>query len=459
MNHFGVRKVSPRTAAFQSAMESSRACLTKLSPTEAGQKAAELAFTKRKSKQTHRMDSLLAHAGVDHLNDGEIHKNIPMSPPLHVATTYTRPPDGQYLETDSIYSRHDNPTRLLLEQEIARLDGNGIFPSDGPQPHSFAWSSGMMAVSGLILAHQAPLTVLLPMDLYHGTSTVLHEVFTRFGVTVKRVDWRTLDTSEETARDTAKAIPPDHQVVVWMETPSNPLCHVIDIERVCNWTRESISQPATIVVDSTMAPPVIQQPLRYPVDVVLHSATKYLAGHSDALIGTLTTNPTTKQGKKLATRLEEVQVMTGGVASTWDAWLCLRGLRTLAVRVRQQCQTAQRVAEFLESRVPAVHYPGLASHAQHAIARKQMSLYGGVLSLDMGTEARAVALAAALQTIQRATSLGGTETLIEHRASIEPEGRVTSPPGLLRLSVGLEDPADLLEDFQQAIDIVNQICS
>lgn len=427
---------------------------------QAGLQAAQLAAAKthKANKTSHHhggMDSVLAHAGVATPEDLTVHENIPMAPPLHMATTYTRPADGEYLASDSIYSRQDNPTRVLLEQEIARLDGHGLFSSTEPQPRAFAFASGMMAVSALILAHQAPLTVLLPIDLYHGTSTVLFDVFSRFGVVVQRVDWNNLKDI-----DIATIIPENHSVVVWMETPSNPLCHVIDIEAVCTWTHANFStlQPATIVVDSTLAPPTIQQPMQYKVDVVMHSATKYLAGHSDALIGTLTANLTTKQGQLVAERLSQVQGMTGGVASTLDSWLCLRGLRTLAVRVRQQCQTAQRVAEYLNAHdsVAMVHYPGLSSHPQHAVAQRQMKMYGGVLSLNVGSQVRAVALAAALQTIQRATSLGGTETLIEHRASIEPKGRVTSPPGLLRLSVGLEDAEDLLEDLKQALEIMEQ---
>ena len=317
---------------------------------EAGQASAKLAAKTRKgSHNQHGMGTVLAHAGVfssTHTNtndDASHYHNIPMSPPLHMATTYTRPADGEYLETDSIYSRMDNPTRLLLEQEIARLDGHGLFArADDVQPRTVALSSGMQAVSTLILAHRAPLTVLLPVDLYHGTSTVLHEVFASFGVAIQRVDWRDLDNVK------TGTIPADHAVVVWMETPSNPLCHIIDIDEVCTWTRVNIEQPTTIVVDSTLAPPTIQQPLQYGVDVVMHSATKYFAGHSDASLGTLTTNPTTVQGQYLATRLPAVQVMMGGVASTIDSWLCLRGLRTLSVRVRQQCQSAHRVAEYLQ---------------------------------------------------------------------------------------------------------------
>eukprot|EP00977_Amphora_coffeiformis_P016556 scaffold5158_cov153-Amphora_coffeaeformis.AAC.5 len=464
MRNMRVLANAGRAPAAGLAARVSRA-MSSLTPAEAGRRAAELVAQKCKSTTT-RVDTSLAHAGVV-----DKQHNTAMSPPLHMATTYTRPPDGEYLVTDSIYSRMDNPTRLLLEQEISKLHGYGLNMNqnetkDAPekvQPSSFAFSSGMMAATALVLAHQTPLTVLLPLDLYHGVSTVMHDVFTKFAnVTVKRVDWRMLEDEDVTQfQQMASEIPVDHSVIVWIETPSNPLCHVIDIERVCSWVHAN-TLDATLVVDSTLAPPTIQQPLRYPVDVVMHSATKYLAGHSDALLGTLTTNPTTRAGQRLAERLHQVQEMTGGVASTMDAWLCLRGLRTLAVRVRQQCQSAQRIAEFLERQaaVTAVHYPGLPSHPQYEIAQQQMSMVGGgVLSFDMGTEVRAVSLAAALQIIQRATSLGGTETLIEHRASIEPEGRVTSPPGLLRLSVGLEDADDLLADLQQALDIMQEVCS
>jgi cystathionine gamma-synthase len=192
----------------------------------------------------------------------------------------------------------------------------------------------------------------------------------------------------------------------------------------------------------------------------MHSATKYMAGHSDALLGVATASPVTERGREMAHLMRGVQTATGGVASSFDSWLTLRGMRTLQVRVERQCATALTVAEYLNqhSLVTAVHYPGLSSHPQHEVAKRQMKMgFGGVLSFELADEVQATALAGALQTIQRATSLGGTETLIEHRASIEPPERRTSPPGLLRLSVGLEDPKDLIQDLENALAITREI--
>ena len=191
----------------------------------------------------------------------------------------------------------------------------------------------------------------------------------------------------------------------------------------------------------------------------MHSGTKYLAGHSDALLGVLTASPLTERGRQLAPILKNVQVMAGGVASPWDSWLTLRGIRTLQVRVERQSRTANALAEFLVNHdfVSAVHYPGLPIHPSHDVAQSQMSPFGGVFSLELESEAAAMAFAAALSTIQRATSLGGTETLIEHRASIEPPERRTSPPGLLRISVGLEDENDLIHDMKVALEIARQV--
>ena len=208
-----------------------------------------------------------------------------------------------------------------------------------------------------------------------------------------------------------------------------------------------------------------------------------MGGHSDALIGTLTVSPVNSRGQELYTLLKSVQIAGGGVASPWDSWLTLRGMRTLHVRVEKQCATALKLAEYLSNKmieaaqherstnidwmarvaVTAVHYPGLSSHPQHEIAQRQMvlepnaSAYGGVLSFELNNEVEATAFCAALRVAQRATSLGGTETLVEHRASIEPPDCVVSPPGLLRVSVGLEDVNDLIRDFEKAFGIVEEV--
>ena len=198
----------------------------------------------------------------------------------------------------------------------------------------------------------------------------------------------------------------------------------------------------------------------------MHSGTKYFGGHSDVLLGVTTASPFTVQGRRLAPLIRQVQECVGGVASPMDSWLTLRGLRTLHVRVERQCRTALAIAEHLSTRrndpsslVTAVHYPGLTSHPNHSLAKRQMKngCFGGVLSVELKSEHMAMAFAGALHTIHRATSLGGTETLIEHRASIEPPNRVTSPPGLLRITVGLEDASDLIRDIDRALLIAQEV--
>ena len=194
----------------------------------------------------------------------------------------------------------------------------------------------------------------------------------------------------------------------------------------------------------------------------MHSATKSLSGHSDVLLGIATVSPWTERGQVLGPILRAVQIETGSVASPFDSWLTLRGLRTLHVRVQRQCETALRLATFLNDHdfCQSVHYPGLPSHPGHDIATRQMKMgYGVVLSVVLENESQAMAVAGALRLAQRATSLGGTETLVEHRASVEPLGRVISPPGLLRVSVGLEDADDLIRDFYTALSIAKSVAA
>jgi len=219
--------------------------------------------------------------------------------------------------------------------------------------------------------------------------------------------------------------------------------------------------PIHVELELTKKETICLPMMQLGVDANLHSGTKYMGGHSDLLLGLVTTSPWTERGRALGTRLKQVQYAAGAVASPFDSWLTLRGLRTLHVRVERACQTALALATFLSTHpsVHIVHYPGLEAHPQHDIAARQMKNggFGGVLSFELPTEAQAMAVVGALQTAQRATSLGGTETLVEHRASIEPPGRVTSPPGLLRVSVGLEDASDLIQDFARALAIAEEV--
>lgn len=425
--------------------------LATISSAEAGRRAEAISLQSKGAPS--KLATRVAHSGIQDI------ANAPMAPPIHLATTYVRPADGNYRDTDSIYAREDNPTRLLLEKSIFRLETIGL-PLDPVQaeemePTTWAFSSGMMAVSAVVLAHSSPLTMVLPHDLYHGVPTLMAEVFSRHNVTVKRAD---MTVATNVLEEVAK-VDPDSDVIVWMESPSNPKCEVIDIAAITDTVRSISTHAVTTVVDVTMASPIVTRPLELGADISMHSGTKYLAGHSDALLGLLTASPTTKRGRELAPKIKTVQNNVGGVASPWDSWLTLRGLRTLQVRVERQSKTAKVLTEYLEKHpmVKAIYYPGLSSHKFHHVAQSQMDMFGGVFSVELEDEASAMAFAAALRTIQRATSLGGTETLIEHRASIEPPERRTSPPGLLRVSVGLEDENDLIADIEQALSVAGQV--
>lgn len=459
------------------------------SPEEAGITARQLAYEvlkkQKTSKNIQHMDSILAHTGIES-NDNEYNiernnnnNNKPMSPPLHVSTTYTRPVDGIYKENDSTYIRQDNPTRLQLEYTMFQLETHGgcnstteEYSSKGDNCMSFAYSSGMMAASSIILAHETPLNVILPIDLYHGVRSLLFDVFTRFQVSVEYIDIVNDNNEVESRLQKCIQAHSNKNIIVWIETPSNPLCHVIDITAICQKVQKinkNNNNNITIVVDSTLAPPIITQPLLLGADIVMHSATKYLGGHSDAMCGIVTASPYTTKGNELYTKLKQVQTLVGGVASTFDTWLIMRGMRTLQIRVETQSNTALQIALYLynHKHVMKVYYPGLPSNMkQYEIAKRQMmnhndtskqNLYGGVLSFEMENEYKAYAFIGALQLINRATSLGGTETLIEHRYSIEPPSNQTSPKGLLRVSIGLENPIDLINDLEFAFTIVDEM--
>ena len=324
----------------------------------------------------------------------------------------------------------------------------------------------MAAVASLLLAQKSPIKVLVPEDIYHGVPTLLHVCLNDHGISHESVDMTNSNDVRQKIEDHIESISKKNAgtLVVWIETPSNPMCQVTDIQLICELVNDLRSQnkDANIisVVDSTWSPPVITRPLLLGADCVLHSGTKYLGGHSDVLLGTISCSPN-ENGTVIAKQMKSVQTSIGAVASPLECWLTLRGLRSLHVRVERQAQTAMKLATYLDGipeHILKVHYPGLRNHPQHATAKRQMTMYGGMLSFEVKNESMAMAVAGGVSTIIRATSLGGSETLIEHRASIEPPERRTSPPGLLRMSVGLEDADDLINDLKIALDIASQIC-
>ncbi len=350
-----------------------------------------------------------------------------VAPPIHLSTTFERKPD--YGAEGYIYSRSANPNREQLESCLATLEGGAA---------AMAFASGSAAAAAVFQALKPGDHVVCSRDAYHGVLRILREIMSGWSLKVSYVD-----ASDLTA---LKAAITQDTRLVWVETPSNPLLKLVDIAAVAEMAHAS---GAWAVCDSTFATPVLQQPLRLGMDVVMHSATKYLGGHSDVVGGALIA----REAGPLAERLRFLQGTGGAVPSPFDCWLLLRGTATLDVRVRAQSANALKIARHLEShpKVAQVFYPGLDSHPQHALAQRQMSGFGAMLSFRVrGGGPAALNCAAKVKLFTRATSLGGVESLIEHRASVEgPES--PTPPDLLRISAGLEHPDDLMNDLDQAL--------
>jgi cystathionine gamma-synthase len=360
-----------------------------------------------------------------------------VTPPLHLSTTFEREPDGSYPH-GYIYIRTENPTRIALERLLATLEGGAEGVAEAA-----AFASGSAAAAAVFQSLAPGDHVLAPSDVYHGTAKLLRTVFAPWGLTVDFVDMSDLAAVEAALRPTTR--------LVWVETPSNPLLKISDIERISALAHGA---GAALVCDNTWATPVAQRPLALGADLVVHSTTKYLGGHSDTLGGAVVA----RAGDKRFARIRQIQGSVGAVLSPFDCWLTLRGIRTLAYRMRGHTEHALAVARFLAGHpaVAAVHYPGLPEHAGHVVAARQMALFGGMLSMQtQGGAETALAVAARTRIFTRATSLGGVESLIEHRASIEGPESLT-PQNLLRLSIGLEHPEDLLEDLDQALRSAGQ---
>src|SRR5438270_2113320 len=350
--------------------------------------------------------------------------------PIHLSTTFERGPTGDYPLGFS-YSREDNPNRRALEECLASLELG---------KEALCFSSGLAVATALIQGLEPGDHIIAPDDVYWGLRKVINEVFGKWGLETTYVDMTSID-------DFHAAIRPNTRLV-WVETPSNPLMKVTDLTAIAALARGASPNIVT-VCDGTFATPVLQQPLDCGIDMVAHSTTKYIGGHSDVVGGALIT----RNQNYLFERARKSQRYGGSVPSPFDCWLTLRGIDTLPWRVRAQSENAMKVARFLalHSAVEKVHYPGLPDHAGHKVAARQMSGFGGMLSFQVrGSRETAMAVAARCQLFLRATSLGGAHSLIEHRASIEGPNTRT-PQNLLRCSIGLEHPDDLMADLSQAL--------
>jgi len=352
-----------------------------------------------------------------------------VAPPLHLSTTFVHGPASEPLH-GHLYVREGSPTQVRLEVALAALEGG---------ERALAFASGMAAAAALLQALPAGARVVFHRDLYHGVRALALERLPRWGLAAEFAD-----LADPAA---ARAALGPGTALVWLETPTNPRLEIVDLAAVAALARAA---GASLVVDGTFATPALQRPLELGADVVLHSTTKYLGGHSDVQGGALVF----RRPGALAERVEELRKELGGVASPFNSWLVLRGLRTLACRMERHSANALALARALAGhpRLAAVLYPGLPGHPGHATAARQMSAFGGMLSLRVaGGRTAALAVAARLELFTLATSLGGVESLVEHRASAEGPGS-TTPDDLLRLSVGLEHPDDLAADLARALD-------
>jgi len=345
-------------------------------------------------------------------------------PPIHPSSTYHRGNNAGL-----VYSRLDNPNRHSLETCLTELEGGN---------ESIAFASGMAAINAVFHALSPGDHMILPDDIYFGVRELSSEVFARWGLECSLVDMTDLDTVRANIRPNTR--------LIWAETPSNPMLKITDIAAIAE-----ISRRAGLIfgVDGTWATPILQHPLELGADLVVHSSTKYLGGHSD-LIGGIVVMAAPSE---LSQRIRQIQGIGGAVPSPFDSWLLLRGIRTLPYRMRGHCSNARAIAEYLTEhpQVVAVHYPGLESHPGHEIAKSQMMDYGGMLSIQVaGGAPKAASVASGTRLFTEATSLGGVESLIEHRAKVEGPGSLT-PDDLLRISVGLEHVDDLIEDLSRAL--------
>lgn len=354
----------------------------------------------------------------------------PINAPIYASTTFAQ--DGlAKLRGGYEYTRVGNPTVTALEKTVAALEG---------ADYGVAFASGMAAIDSLLRILLKPGDhIVIGDDAYGGTYRLIQQVFTLWGVENSVVDITDTDA-------VAAAIQPNTKVI-WVETPTNPLLNIADITAI-----SKAKGAATLVVDNTFASPYLQKPFELGADVVLHSTTKYIGGHSDVVGGIVC-----GKDAKLEEDLRFFFGWVGAIPSPFDTYLTARGLKTLAVRMDRHCDNAEAVAEFLQRQdcVAKVHYPGLASHPNHEVAKRQMMRFGGMVSVEFQTEEQAKAFCLSTKLFCLAESLGGVESLVEHPATMTHlavnGSALEVPPELVRISVGIEDVDDLIADLEQAV--------
>ncbi|NNV05638.1 bifunctional cystathionine gamma-lyase/homocysteine desulfhydrase [Geobacillus sp. C56-T2] len=375
-----------------------------------------------------RRKTLLIHGGIP----GDPHTGA-VSVPIYQVSTYKQEEIGKHKGFE--YSRTGNPTRAALEKLIAELEG-GVA--------GFAFASGMAAITAVMMLFDSGDHIVITDDVYGGTYRVMANVFNRFGLDATFVDTSDVANIEAHIRPNTKAI--------YVETPTNPLLKITDLQAAAAIAR---AHGLLLIVDNTFSTPYFQTPLELGADIVIHSATKYLGGHSDVVAGLAVVRTA-----ELAERLHYVQNSTGGILGPQDSWLLMRGIKTLGVRMEEHEQNARAIAAFLAEHqaVARVYYPGLPEHPNHELAKTQMRGFGGMISFDVGSLERAETVLSRVRFFTLAESLGAVESLISlpakmTHASIPKERReqLGITDGLIRLSIGLEDVNDLLDDLAQAL--------
>lgn len=358
-------------------------------------------------------------------------------PPIFQTSTYKQ--SSFRVAQEYNYSRGANPTRTALEDSFASIE-NGT--------HGFAFSSGLAAIDCVLRTLNPGDEVIAGNDLYGGTYRMFTQLFQKYGLEFTYVD---IDSGENILKEIT-----ERTKLVWLETPTNPLMKIADIEAICSAVKE-VNVDILIAVDNTFATPYLQRPLDLGADIVMHSVTKYLGGHSDLLMGALIVKEA-----KLADELNFIQFAAGAIAGPMDSFLALRGIKTLHVRMQRHCENASAVASFLKKnpKIGAVYYPGLEDHPNHEVAKKQMKDFGGVVSFRLkdGSREATFKFLESIKFFTLAESLGGVESMVNHSATMshasmpeEARLKIGITDSLIRLSVGIEDVEDLLADLEQAL--------